>query len=135
MTMKPAIVTTRGISSFFDDIFNDFFHTNWLSEMNSLQKPALMTWDDEKEEFQITIDATGIPKEDIKIEVNKDGLTIEGEIKDEKLKERLGERKISYILKRNDIDPNSIAAKVNNGILDLTLKKSKDKSKKIIEIQ
>jgi HSP20 family molecular chaperone IbpA len=135
-----AIVKSNSLPAFlggslFDEIFEDFWHTKWLSELNSLQNPAKMIWDDEKEEFQISIDATGIPKEDIRIESGNEGLIIEGELKDEKLKERIGNRKISYILKRNDIDPDSISAKVNNGILDITLKKNKDISKKVIEIQ
>lgn len=121
---------TRG----FPELFDEFF-TDWFTSYEHSQKYALIEWDKDEKEATITIEAPGFSKEDIKIESDSKGLKISGEISDETLKNKLSNRKFSYILRRTDLDPKSVQAILENGILEIKLKKEKDKKVKIIEIQ
>jgi HSP20 family molecular chaperone IbpA len=110
---------------------NDIFISNvssWKQEQGNVE------WDKENEEYNITISVPGFNKEEIKITVDSKGLIITGEIKDEKIKTQLGERKISYVFSKYDLDPESVKAELINGILSIKLKKLKDKNSKVIEI-
>ncbi len=121
----------RGLPSLFDEFFNE----SWFSNFENSQKYALIEWDEEEKEATITIEAPGFQKEDIEISSDSEGLTISGEISNETLKNKLTHRKFSYILRRSDLDPKSVQAILKNGILEIKLKKEKDKKSKIIEIQ
>jgi len=116
----------------FPSIFEDFFNDNWFS---AYQKPALMDWDEEGNKGVITIEAPGFSKEDIKIESHSDGISITGEVKDESVKNRLRQTSFSYFLKRSDLDTKNVDAKLENGILTIDVKKSKNKLSRVIEIQ
>ena len=120
----------RGFPSLLDEFFSD-----WFTTLEHSQKYALMEWDKDEKEAIITIEAPGFAKEDIKIESDQKGLTISGEISDETLKNKLTNRKFSYILRRSDLDPKSVQAILEDGVLEIKLKKEKDKKAKIIEIQ
>lgn len=113
-------------------IFDNFFNDSWFS---SYQKPAYMEWDEDGAGGIITIEAPGFSKEDIKIESDSNGISITGEVKDENMKNRLRQTSFSYILRRSDIDPEDIDAKLENGILTIGIKKAKDKLSRVIEIQ
>lgn len=116
----------QDISSIFENFFND-------SDFSIYQKPALIEWEDDK--GTIVIEAPGFSKNEIKVEANTDGISIKGEISDDKIKNRLSKSNFSYILKRTDIDLQNIDAKLENGILIIVIQKSKDKESKIIEIK
>jgi len=118
----------RGIPSIFDSFMND----SWFSEY---QKPAYMNWDEKENKGTIMIEAPGFSKEDIKIESDSDGITITGEVKDEAMKNRLRQASFSYILRRSDLDTKGVNAKLENGILQIDVKKAKDKLSRVIEIQ
>lgn len=117
-----------GIPSLFDDFLTD----NWFS---NYQSPAIMEWDEEGNKGVITIEAPGFTKDDIKIESSSDGIVITGEISDDSLKNRLRQASFSYILKRSDIDPKNVDAKLENGILTIGVNKAKDKVSRVIQIQ
>lgn len=118
----------RGMTSIFDNFFNDLQYSDY-------QKPAVMDWDEEGNKGTITIEAPGFSKDDIKIESNSDGIYITGEIQDESMKNRLMQASFSYFLKRSDLDTKNIEAKLENGILNINVQKSKDKASRMIEIQ
>jgi len=118
----------RGLPSLFEDFFTD----NWFSQY---QKPAHMEWDESGEKGTITIEAPGFSKEDIKIESDSSGLSITGEVKNESLKNRLTQSTFSYLLKRSDLDTKNIDARLENGILEIGIKKAKNKLSRVIEIQ
>ena len=113
----------------------DTFLTEWpfeyLSKIPGDQEPAHYFFDKEANEYVITVPAPGYLKEDIDIEVVEKGLAIKGELKDEKLKERLGERIFSYILERPGIKSKNITASLENGILEIRVKKEEVKKQKI----
>lgn len=119
---------TRDFPSLFDSFFNDGY-------FNSYQKPAYMEWDEENNKGIISIEAPGFSKDDIKIESDSDGIIITGEVKDEAMKNRLRQASFSYVLRRNDIDPKKVNAKLENGILTIDVHKAKDKLSRVIEIQ
>jgi HSP20 family molecular chaperone IbpA len=123
-----ALRTRGGMPSIFEDFLTD----NWFS---SYQKPAIMDWSDDGHTGSITIEAPGFSKDDIKIETSSDGISIAGEISDERLKGKIQQSSFSYVLRRTDIDPKNIEARLDNGILTIQLKKARDKVSRVIEIQ
>lgn len=124
-----ALLNRRdNIPSLFDSFFND----SWF---NQYQKPAYMEWDEDGNGGTIMIEAPGFSKDDIKIESDSNGITITGEIQDENMKNRLRQASFSYVLRRSDIDPENVDAKLDKGILTLGVKKAKDKLSRVIEIQ
>jgi len=121
----------RGLPSLFESIFSD----DWFFNTEMSQKPAFMEWNESGDEASIAIEAPGFSKENIKIESDSRGLVISGELTDENTKKRVSQKSFSYILRRSDLDPKSVQAKLENGILEIQVKKEKDKKSKIIEIQ
>jgi len=113
-------------------IFDNFFNDSWF---NHYQKPAYMEWDEDGNGGTIMIEAPGFSKDDIKIESDSNGITITGEVTDKNMKNRLRQTSFSYVLRRSDIDPEDVDAKLDNGILTLGVKKAKDKLSRVIEIQ
>ena len=85
----------------------------------------------------------GIPKENIVIEVNGDQLTIKGEHKQEKeeKKENFYRQEIQYgsfyriIDLPSEVEKNEAGASLKDGVLEVTLKKSKTSAPKKIEIK
>ena len=82
----------------------------------------------EKEDYYaVYMDLPGFSKSNIEIEIVEDQLTVVAK-KDEKQVEK------SFQLPKNEIDKEQITAKLENGVLELSLKKN-PKFKKRIEIQ
>lgn len=98
------------------------------------QNNYLIDWGDDGKGV-ITIEAPGFKKDDIKIEASQEGISIKGEIKDEKIKKKLRNSSFYYFIKRSDIDPKNVNAKLEDGILYVTINKAKDKVSKIIPIE
>jgi HSP20 family molecular chaperone IbpA len=119
----------------FPLFFSDFLSEDWFSLPELKQKSAFMEWNEAGDEASISIEAPGFSKEDIKIESNSEGLIITGELTNDNTKKKVSQQSFSYILKRYDLDPKSVQAKLENGILEIQVKKEKDKKSKIIEIQ
>ena len=113
-------------------LFVSFFNDSWFS---NYQKPAYMEWDENGNNGEITIEAPGFSRDDIKIESTSDGISITGEVKNDKLKNRLSQSSFSYILRRSDLDIKGVDAKLEDGILTISVKKAKNKLSQIIEIQ
>lgn len=96
--------------------------------------PKVDVFEDEKS-FEVQIAIPGMNKEDFKIDINEDRLTISGERKFNKEKKENNFRSIetsygtfsrTFTLPDN-IDINQIEAAYNNGILELTLPKDEKK--------
>lgn len=128
---KLSLWNSRNIGNTLFDGFFDSFNFNPLIS----QKEAFSEWSEDGNELCISIEAPGFSKEDIKIESSLDGIKITGEIKNEELKRKISTSKFSYILERNDIDGDSIEAKLDSGILEIKLRKIREKESKIIEIR
>lgn len=96
--------------------------------------PKVDVFEDEKA-FEVHVAVPGMNKEDFKIDINEDRLTISGERKYSKEKKENNFRSIetsygsfsrTFTLPDN-IDINNIEAAYNNGILELTLPKDEKK--------
>lgn len=96
--------------------------------------PKVDVFEDEKA-FEVQAAVPGMNKEDFKIDINEDRLTISGERKYSKEKKENNFRSIetsygsfsrTFTLPDN-IDVNKIEASYNNGILELTLPKDEKK--------
>ena len=131
------------MSNFFDD----FFDTNWMPKMNSTA-PAVNVKED-VEKFTMEIAVPGLKKEYCRVNVTNQGclevkLENKMEHKDEDKKEHYLRREFyytnfeqTYALPEN-VDPEKITAKVDNGILRIEMpkfsKKEEDKQRRLIEI-
>lgn len=90
---------------------------------------------EEEKAFQIHVAVPGVNKEDFKLDVNDNLLTISGERKFQKEKKennfhsietQYGTFSRSFSLPEN-VDVNNITAKYNNGILEITVPKDEKK--------
>ena len=127
----------QGMSLFDDFFFNDFFNNNWLKKIDwdYSTEPAHYFFDEENKQMIITVQAPGFSKEDIQIDIDATGITIEGELKNEELKKRIGEKKFSYKMRKFGIDSKSVEAKLQDGILEIKFKSQESKTQKRIAIQ
>lgn len=138
------------LNNWFDD---DFFNTDWFPtfKMNTTA-PAVNVKENDKN-YIMEIAAPGLKKEYVRVDVNNDGeLCVaienkmehkEGDSKNDK-KEHYLRREFSYTnyqqsyVLPDDVDRDHISAKVDNGILSITLPKvitDKDAAKNVKRIE
>ncbi len=142
-------------SPFISDItrFDPFFNMDdWLKDFgmhplqNEMGNGSLIKVDLSENDTAYTIRAEipGVNKEDIKVQVDGNRVSISAETKQEK-EEKEGERVIrrecyqgssyrSFSLD-NDVDETNTQAKYENGMLELTLPKTNGRAAKKIEIK
>ena len=129
------------LSNEFDNMFDD----SWMPRMN-VTAPAITVKENEKE-YDIELAAPGTTKEDFKVSLNDDGnLVIKMEHKSNKKNENKKEhylrREFSYsnyeqaLTLPDDVESDKIEAKVENGVLHVTLprKAAQPKEQKHIEV-
>ncbi len=137
----------RDMNNWLDNDFDDMLNTSWMPRMN-VTAPAINVKENDKA-YEVELAAPGTTKDDFKVNVDKDGcLTIKMEHKDENKKEDKKEHYLrrefsysnyeqSYALP-DDVNREGIEAKVDNGILTITLpkvtKEEKQKNTRAIEI-
>ena len=126
------------LSNFFDDAF---FNTELMPRMNATA-PAINVKETEKA-YQMEIAAPGLKKEWVRINIDNDGnlnVAIENKMehKEEDKKQHYLRREFSYsnyqqtYVLPDDIVKDNIAAKVDDGVLTITMPKvTKDDVKKI----
>lgn len=138
------------LNNWFND---DFFNDSWMPSFQaSTTAPAVNVKESDKA-YTMEIAVPGLKKEYVRVEVNKDGelcVAIENKMehKDEENKEEKKEhylrREFSYsnyqqtYVLPEDVDRDNISAKVNNGILEITLPKvitDKDAEKDVKRIE
>ena len=120
-------------------VFEDFFNNDFMPRVNTTA-PAVNVTEDESA-YTMELAAPGIKKEYCRVSINDDGnlcIAIENKMehKDEDKKHHYLRREFSYSnYEQNytlpeDVDKEGIAAKVENGILTVTLPKVKKEEKK-----
>lgn len=131
----------RGLS--INDMFNDFFNDDMLSEFNS--SGSFKTDIKENPEgYVVHAELPGVNKEDINIDYNNNYLTISAiknnefeEKKDNYIRRERSYGSVSRGFYINNIDKNSIKAKFDNGVLSVELSKkdliSNNENKILIE--
>lgn len=125
----------------FRDFFDadNFFNTNWLAERNY---PAVNVAEKENE-YCIDLAVPGFKKEDFKIKVNDDVLTISAEAKTENREEKKEYTRKEYSYSSfsrsfqlpDNVKDDQIAAKYEEGMLKLSLPKSSTNVKATKEIK
>ena len=128
-------------NSWFPTVFDDFFNSDWMPKMKATA-PAVNVKEDAKA-YPMEVAVPGIKKEFCRVNINADGnldIAIENKMehKEEDKKQHYLRREFSYsnyqqtYVLPEDIVKDNIAAKVDNGVLTITMPKvTKDEVKKI----
>lgn len=119
-------------NSWLPDVFNDFFDTDFMPKANATA-PAINVKESDKG-YTVELAAPGMKKEDFAVHINDDGnLTIKMESHDEHKEEDSNTRylrhEFSYskyeqtLILPDDVDKDKISAKVEHGVLTVSLPK------------
>jgi HSP20 family protein len=98
--------------------------------------------EDRGKEFQLIVDLPGFSKDDVKIEVSDDSVTINAEkniTEKEKKKNYVRQERVTQTFHRSiwlpeNVNPNDTKASLTNGVLELTLPKKEPKATKKVKI-
>ena len=135
----PIFTKSRDISDFdrfsaFDNFFHDFkplVDSSLYRQDARVMMPAINISED-NEAFHIEVEAALMRKQDFKISVEKDTLRISGERQDKQEKKDKtyyrkeivsGSFSRSFVIPEN-VDPQTISANFDNGVLHISLPKS-----------
>ncbi len=128
-------------NSWFPTMFDDFFNNDWMPKMKATA-PAVNVKEDAKT-YTMELAVPGIRKEFCRVGINADGnldIAIENKMehKDENKKQHYVRREFSYsnyqqtYVLPDDILKDSISAKVEDGVLTVTMPKAaKEEVKKL----
>ena len=124
----------------FNDIIDEFFTPETTFREDSFM-PSVDVSETDKQ-FEISVELPGLQRQDIKVNLEKSRLAISGQRKFKNEEEGKNFHRIetqygffnrSFYLP-DTIDEESISAKYENGILNITVNKNEEKAKKQIEI-
>ncbi|MBQ7423072.1 MAG: Hsp20/alpha crystallin family protein [Prevotella sp.] len=121
------------------EVFNDFFNTDFMPKANATA-PAINVIESDKD-YTVELAAPGLKKEDFNVNINDEGNLV---IKMEQKKEEKQEDKKAHYLRREfsyskyeqtlllpeDVEKDQISAKVENGVLTISLPKTAAAQKK-----
>jgi HSP20 family protein len=133
-------VETPVLPRSFSEMLDTFFNEAVTGRENFI--PGIDVMEDDKQ-YEIRVTLPGIKKDEVKIELEDNTLTVSGERKFEKeeknkryhlVESRFGTFKRSFTLPKN-IDNNSIDAKMSEGILNITIKKDEKSVSRQIAIK
>lgn len=135
----------RLVETMFDDMLAPFSASaglpRWQAE--GVATPRLDVTETEQA-FDIEVDMPGVKKEDVKVSVDHQRVTIEGECRSSKqdkqddnvvYAERVARRFLRSFTLPADVDETAAQAHLENGVLQLTLPKKQAASAKRIAIQ
>jgi len=127
MTTLTTYWNPRRNLNLFDEMEKFFDETTARPSAERTLTPA---WDTSETEnhFLLSLDIPGVAKEDIKIDFDKNTLTIAGERK------RVGTFKRSFTLP-NTVESEKIEARYENGVLEIILPKLQTMQPRRIEVQ
>lgn len=127
-------------STNFNDLVDEFFNGSRNYRTDHFM-PSVDIAEDEKQ-FEVSVVLPGMKKEDIKVDLENGRLNIRGERKMNKeedgknyyrVESSYGTFSRTFYLP-DSVDEDSIEAKYEDGVLNITIQKSEDKVKKQIEI-
>lgn len=142
-TIVPLVTSRNFATDLWNEVdrfFNDFSPAN-LTAYNEREWSAPMDVYEKDDSYSLSVDLPGVKKDEVKVEVKDNILTIEGERKrdfkqDHKAKvvgRSYGSFKRSFVLPQS-VDANSIEARFEDGVLELHLPKSAKTQSRRIEI-
>ena len=117
-------------NSWLPEVFNDFFYHNNMPKANATA-PAINVLENENE-YTVELAAPGLRKEDFDISINNDGDLVikmekKNEVKDEKahyLRREFAYSKYEQtLILPDDVNKDEVGAKMNDGVLNITLPK------------
>ena len=139
--MEVIMLPILNANNWFPTVFDDFFNNDWMPRMKATA-PDVNVKEDAKA-YTMELAVPGIKKEFCRVNINADGnleVAIENKLehKEENKKEHFLRREFSYsnyqqtYVLPDDIEKDHIAAKVDNGVLTITLPKfAKEEVKQI----
>ena len=129
--------------SYNDDVFNDLFNWSNRQVVNTKTSQPSVNIKENEEGFVLELATPGVKKENLKLEINNDILTIASEVKQEKeeTKENFSRREFSFqafsrsFTLPDTVSGDSVKANYENGILTISIpKKEEAKPKPKVEI-
>ncbi|MFA6016061.1 MAG: Hsp20/alpha crystallin family protein [Gallionellaceae bacterium] len=126
-----------------DDVFSRFMMRPFSREALAIEPQIKMDVKESDGKFMVKAEIPGVKKEDIRVSVDGNRVSISAEVKQEK-EEKQGERVIrsersygmasrSFTLS-DEVDQSQVQAKYQDGVLELTLPKKPGTSRKDIPI-
>jgi HSP20 family protein len=139
-TGMPSRSLTGWMDQVFQDNLNRFFNDDfWGFTGQEMQGNVPVNLRETDKTYELEVVAPGLRKEDFKLNVNNDTLSVSFERKEENSEEK---KEDGYLRKEfrmqsfsrsfhldDSVDVNKIAASYNNGILQLTLPKKENAQK------
>jgi HSP20 family protein len=121
------------VNPFFNDVFDSILNDSFLSDKLSSRAPAVNIAETENE-FQIELAAPGLKKDDFKISLDKNVLTVSADKKVENIEEgkKFSKREYSYnsftrsFTLPETADHSKIEAEYTDGILKLNVAKKEE---------
>ena len=140
--MEVIMLPILNANNWFPTVFDDFFNNDWMPRMKATA-PAVNVKEDAKA-YTMELAVPGIKKEFCRVNINADGnleVAIENKLehKEENKKEHFLRREFSYsnyqqtYTMPEDVEKEHIAAKVENGVLSITMPKKQVEEKKQIQ--
>lgn len=140
--MRPVI---RRNPNWMPSVFNDWFDTNWVEKIESTT-PAINIVENESE-YQVDIAAPGMTKEDFNLKLDEENnLVVTMEKKAENKEENGSKEKVRYLRRdfsyskfqqkmvlSDNVVSDLISAKMENGILSVSIPKAKPEDQKKTE--
>lgn len=119
-------------NNWMPEVFNDFFDTDFMTRTKTTA-PAINVKETEKD-YTVEVAAPGMTKDDFNVNIDKDGnlhihMEAHTEKKEEDKKSHYLRREFAYskfeqtLLLPDDVEKEAIAARVNDGVLTVTLPK------------
>ena len=119
-------------NNWMHEVFNDFFDTDFMTRTKATA-PAINVKETEKD-YTVEVAAPGMTKDDFNVNIDKDGnlhihMEAHTEKKEEDKKSHYLRREFAYskfeqtLLLPDDVEKEAIAARVNDGVLTVTLPK------------
>lgn len=119
-------------NNWMPEVFNDFFDTDFMTRTKATA-PAINVKETEKD-YTVEVAAPGMTKNDFNVNIDKDGnlhihMEAHTEKKEEDKKSHYLRREFAYskfeqtLLLPDDVEKEAIAARVNDGVLTVTLPK------------
>lgn len=139
--MKTLVKTNGNLFPAIPSLLNDFFTDDWFDSSLANWKSSGATLPavnvrETNDEFKIEVAAPGMKRDDFKVELDNHVLTISSqreENREEKEKEGFTRREFSYqsfqrsfTLPQNKVEGEKIAARYQDGILEITVPKKEE---------
>lgn len=134
---------SRSLFNINSDVMDQFFNNNWLNTRSDSDWMPAVDIEEDENGYKFFVELPGMEKDDVKISLNDDILTIKGEKKYEKKDEnknyhcyerRYGTFERAFRL-NSDVIIDKIDAIFKNGVLQVELPKAEIAKPKEIEVK